>query len=257
MAKTGRFFSTAEMTHLRTPFLTIGLFGLVVFLTGGCVSTDGGHNGETAETELVRLSDRTRVDFGLHPSRLDSIQFFLDRPVTYIGRQTETDSSSHLEDGVVVAVENQAVRVHRLHIKAGTPGLFAGSTASPGEQAGGWDHLDVDFGGIVIRFDAGRGGDLVGASASDHGVRTMEERPVLYYAPASTVRTDSLLYRLDRRSYTGATLSFLGTYQLTRSEDRRLFSPPGRLLSRQESDRSPGDFPYSTGNPPCSKTSCR
>jgi len=216
----------------------MGLLILLTLLVGACTATEVLEDGGIPDTDRVSLSDRTRIDFGLDAGRLDSIQFFLDRPVTYAGMETQTGSNTYVEDGVAVVDEEQEVRVHRVHIEAGTPGVAVGYAFPSGADADGWEYIDVDFGGFLVRFEAGRGGSIAQTGDPPEAGPSRDELPILYYAPAATIHTDSLVYRLDRRTYTGATLTFLGSYRYTRKQDTKEALLPGRVLSQKR-----GAFP--------------
>lgn len=148
----------------------------------GCSSSGGGVVGDDLVEERAgyyRLSSHTREAFGLRAAALDSLQFFLSGPVAYVAEEEQADPP-------------------RVAIGPATPGSVVGGHLEAAEASGDWSHLDVDFGGFVVRFKAGRGGRL-SASA---------ERPVLYYAPAGEIAVEGRRYRLDRRAYGGATLVF-------------------------------------------------
>jgi len=238
-------------------FRSTGILSLCALLLGGCVAgerigrggvgvddlggarSDGtGMTTVLPEAEMISLSDRTRADFSLDLSRLDSVQFYVDRPITYIGMQTDAESTSEVDRGAVIVSEEQTVRLHRIVIEAGTPGMAVGRSGAPGLEDEAWETIDIDFGGFVVPFEGGRGGragKMSRSTARRSGVRpqTPDDAPILYYAPVSAIRTDSVLYRLDRRSYTGATLAFRGVYRSTRTEETTRLSPAGRIVSRK------------------------
>ena len=258
MTDTGGSLDAPRPAFIRRIFLSTGVLGLCALLLAGCVAgerigrdgvggvgvegvrSDG--NGMATvlpEAELISLSDRTRVDFSLDSSRLDSVQFYVDQPVTYIGMQTDAESTSQVDRGAVIVSEEQTVRIHRVVIEARTPGVAVGRSGATGPEAEAWETIDIDFGGFVVPFEGGRGGrtgEMSRSNARRSGVRppTPDDTPILYYAPVSAIRTDSVLYRLDRRSYTGATLAFGGAYRSTRKEETTRVSPAGRIVYREE-----------------------
>lgn len=195
---------------------------------GGAARDPASAREAFAGEEVFSLSDRTRSAFALSPTRIDSIQFFTSGPIAYVGWKAQTDRSARVDSGAPMVSEQRTVRRHRVEIKTGTPGVVVGGdfTSSP------WTYLDVDFGGFVVRFEAGRGGRVMG-TPDEEGARPVKSvSPVLYYAPASNIRVDGLIYRLDRRAYTGATLAFRGTYRYTEVQEKDLWAPAGLTLGR-------------------------
>lgn len=199
--------------------LALGAAFAFLPLLGGCSGASGVRDGEVVRDDgLYRLSDDTRATFSLTSASLDSVQLVLDGAVAYEAVTSSLDRSGRVAGGSPQMAEQLRVLRRRAEIGPGTPGVLAGGDFSGAD----WSYLDVDFGGVEVRFEAGYGGQWLDGDE--------RRRPVLYFAPAEEIEIGGLVYRLDRQTYTGAALAFRGVYRYEETTDRETWVVEGQTL---------------------------
>lgn len=206
---------------------------------------------ETSEREAseqqVRaypFSEATRIGFKLTPDGMREVQFYASGRLVYENVAVWQQEVRKSDEGTRAVTLRRTVDEDRIVIRPGTPGVVVGADTAA------WQHVDVDFGrDFVVRFHAGYGGRVGSARPAGAALETSppasaqvsQPRPILYYAPASTLVVGGHRYRLDRREYDGGVLTFGGSFRV---EEERTYSDAtleGRRVVALERDTAAQD----------------